>query len=150
MRAIEVADNKKAFFQQMLAGIVNYMLGLIYLLDGNTRLDKDNRIAGHIDQARMIMNENIEGELTIQDIAAKIGVGYSVFRKKFKLYTGLSPASYFKKLKIQRAKDLLRLTGLSVKEIAYRLHFDSGDHFSNYFHNKVGMTPTEFRRRGKN
>lgn len=149
MRAIEVASNEKAFFQQMLAGIVNYMLGLIYLLDGNSRLDQDNRIARQINQARMLMHEKIESDLTIQQIAEQSGLGYSVFRNKFKLYTGLSPATYFKSLKIQRGKELLTLTELSIKEIAYRLNFDSGDHFSNYFRNKVGMTPSEFRKRGK-
>ena len=91
------------------------------------------------------MHENIEGTKTIQDIADEIGVSYSTFRKNFKKYTGLSPASYFQDLKLQRAKDLLRSTQMSIKEIAYLLDFETPDYFSTQFRKKVGKRPSDFR-----
>ncbi|MDE7345675.1 MAG: AraC family transcriptional regulator [Muribaculaceae bacterium] len=145
MKAIETTDQERSHFQQMLAGIVNYMLGLIYMLDKNNRLDQDRHWIDQISRARILMHENIESCLTVQDIAEKVGAGYSSFRKNFKKYTGLSPASYFQDLKLQRAKDLLCLTDLSVKEIAYRLNFESPDYFSAQFRKKTGKRPSDFR-----
>lgn len=40
MQAIEAAEYEKAYFQQMLAGITNHLLGLMYSLDRNNYLDK--------------------------------------------------------------------------------------------------------------
>ena len=145
MKAIETTDQERSHFQQMLAGIVNYMLGLIYMLDKNNRLDQDRHWIDQINRARILMHENIESCMTVQEIAEKVGAGYSSFRKNFKKYTGLSPASYFQDLKLQRAKDLLCMTDLSVKEIAYRLNFESPDYFSAQFRKKIGKRPSDFR-----
>ena len=144
-KAIEVAQAEKANFQQMLAGITNYLLGLIYTLDRNNRLDQDRGTVELIDRARMIMYESMETGLSIQDIAARVGAGYSSFRKNFKKYTGMSPAAYFQEIKLQRARDLLRTTDMPVKEIAYRLNFESADYFSTLFRKKTGMSPSDFR-----
>lgn len=145
IKAIDTTDKEKAHFQQMLAGIVNYMLGLIYMLDENNRLGRDRHWVDQISRARILMHENIESNMTVQDIAEAVGAGYSTFRKNFKKYTGLSPASYFQDLKLQRAKDLLCMTTLSVKEIAYRLNFESPDYFSAQFRKKTGNRPSDLR-----
>ena len=115
------------------------------MLDKNNRLGQDRHWMDQISRARMMMHENIESDMTVQDIAEAVGAGYSSFRKNFKKYTGLSPASYFQDLKLQRAKDLLCMTSLSVKEIAYRLNFESPDYFSAQFRKKIGKRPSDFR-----
>lgn len=145
IKAIETTERENPYFQQMLAGIVNYMLGLIYMLDKNNRLDQDQHWIDHVTRARVLMHENIESNVTVQDISEAVGVGYSSFRKNFKKYTGLSPASYFQDLRLQRAKDLLCMTNLSIKEIAYRLNFESPDYFSAQFRKKTGKRPSDFR-----
>lgn len=145
MQAIEVAEYERAYFQQMLAGITNHLLGLMYSLDRNNSLGKDKKVIDCINRARILMYEHIEDVLSIQDVAEKLGMSYSLFRKLFKEYTGLSPASYFQDLKLQRAKDLLCNTQLSVKEIAYSLNFDSPDYFSAQFKKKMGKRPRDYR-----
>lgn len=145
MKAIITSEQEISHFQKMLAGTVNYMLGLIYILDNNNRMEQDRHLVNQISQARILMRENIESNMSVQEIAEAIGVGYSTFRKNFKKYTGMSPASYFQDLRLQRAKDLLRTTELSIKEIAYRLNFDSPDYFSTQFRKKTGQRPTDFR-----
>jgi AraC-like DNA-binding protein len=74
-----------------------------------------------------------------------MGVSYSNFRKLFKEYTGLSPATYQQDLRLQRAKELLSTTDLSIKEIAYKLNFESPDYFSAKFKAKTGRRPSELR-----
>lgn len=144
-QAIEVAEHENAYFQQMLAGITNHLLGLMYSLNRNNQFNKNKHLVIQIDRARIFMHEKIESSLSIQDIAEEIGMSYSSFRKLFKEYTGLSPASYFQDIKLQRAKELLCHTQISVKEIAYSLNFDSPDYFSTQFKKKTGKRPRDFR-----
>ena len=52
---------------------------------------------------------------------------------------------YQQNLKLQRAKELLSTTDESIKEIAYRLNFESPDYFSAKFKIQTGMKPSDFR-----
>lgn len=144
-QAIDIAHREEAHFQQMLAGITNYLLGLMYSLDRNSHFNENREVVELINRARICMREEVESDLSVQDVASRIGMSYSLFRKQFKEYTGLSPALYFQDIKLQRAKELLRTTTLSIKEIAYTLHFESADYFSTQFKKKAGCKPSEFR-----
>ncbi len=145
--AYETAVNEEPFSQQMMAGIVNHMVGIMYALERNLELNKNNSHKDMINRARLRIREALESNLTIQEIADELSMSYSNFRKLFKEYTGLSPAVYQQDLKLQRAKELLSTTDLSVKEIAYRLNFDSPDYFSAKFKIKTGRKPSEMRRK---
>ena len=143
--AKQTADQETAYSQQMLAGIVNHLIGLVYSLERNIILRKDTNKIDNVDRARLIIRQELECDITFQDIAQRLGMSYSNLRRQFKEYTGISPALYQQDLRLQRAKEMLTSTKLSVKEIAYRLHFESADYFSTKFKNKVGYTPREFR-----
>ncbi len=148
-QAYETAVNEPPFAQQMMAGIVNHMVGVMYALERSIELNKNYTHRDMIDRARMRIREALESNLTIQQIAEEMSVSYSNFRKLFKEYTGLSPAVYQQDLKLQRAKELLSTTNMSVKEIAYRLNFDSPDYFSAKFKIKTGRKPSEMRKHDK-
>ena len=45
-------------------------------------------------------------------------------------------------------KAMMMTTKMSIKEIAYRLNFESPDYFSSRFRMKTGMKPSEFRKQG--
>lgn len=71
-------------------------------------------------------------------------MSYSNFRKLFKEYTGLSQ-SLSTGIENTASEKPLATTGESIKEIAYRLHFESPDYFSARFRAKTGMRPSAFR-----
>ena len=144
-KAYETAIREAAYSQQVLAGLVNHIIGVMYSMERNIEL---NRNQGHVDmvnRARLRIRESLESSLTIQQVAEDLGVSYSNFRKLFKEYTGISPATYQQDLRLQRAKELLSTTDMSVKEIAYRLNFESPDYFSAKFKAKTGRRPSELR-----
>ena len=143
--AYKTAQEEAAFVQQTLAGIVNHLIGKMYSLERNIILGKDSKHVDIINRARLRIRESLEDTLTIQDLAQELGVSYSSFRKLFKEYTGFAPALYQQTLKLQRAKELLSTTNESIKEIAYRLNFESPDYFSAKFKNQTGMKPSDFR-----
>jgi len=143
--AYDAAFTEAAYSQQLLAGIVNHLIGTMYMLERNIELNKNQVHVDMISRARLRIREALESPLTIQQVAEDMGVSYSNFRKLFKEYTGLSPATYQQDLRLQRAKELLSTTDLSIKEIAYRLNFESPDYFSAKFKIKTGRRPSELR-----
>lgn len=147
--AYRTAVEEMANSQQIMAGMVNYLIGLMYALERNKQFSKEKVHVDVINRARLRIRETLESNLSIQQIAEEYGIGYSNFRKLFKEYTGVSPSLYQQELRIQRAKEMLSTTDLSVKEIAYKLGFDSSDYFSAKFKAKVGASPLEYRRDAK-
>jgi len=145
-RAYEAALEEAAYSQQEMAGIVNHLIGKMYSLVRNIELNKNQPQVTMVNKARMRIRESLESELTIQQIAEDLGVSYSNFRKLFKEYTGLSPATYQQELRLLRAKELLTTTELSIKEIAYRLNFESPDYFSAKFKSKMGCKPSDMKK----
>lgn len=145
-QAYEAALEEAAYSQQLMAGIVNHLIGMMYSLERNIELK--TRSQTHVDminRARLRIRESLESPLTIQQVAEELGVSYSNFRKLFKEHTGFSPAVYQQDLRLQRAKELLSTTDMSIKEIAYQLNFESPDYFSAKFKIKTGRRPSELR-----
>ncbi len=143
--AYQTALDESAYVQQTLAGVVNLLIGLMYSLERNNELNSNHKHVDMVNHARRRIRESLEADLTIQQIAKEMNVSYSNFRKLFKEFTGVSPALYQQDLRLQRAKELLTTTDLSIKQIAYQLRFESPDYFSSKFKIKTGMKPSDFR-----
>lgn len=145
--ALRIANDEPPYMQQILAGIANHLVGMMYALERNHELTRIHSHSDMIGKAKKRIREALESSLTIQEVAEEMGTSYSNFRKLFKEYTGCSPAAYQQDLKLQRAKELLSTTNMSIKEIAYRLNFDSPDYFSAKFKIKTGIKPSDMRQK---
>jgi len=143
--AIRVASRQEAFFQQLLCGVVNHLLGLMFMTSINLDYDRESEVPELISKARVFMQSHIEEDIAMPDVAAELNVSYTTFRRLFKRYTGLAPSQYFINLRLHRAKQLLRSTDESIKEISFRLHFENPEYFSTLFKKRTGMRPSEFR-----
>lgn len=144
--AIKIACGEKPAYQQYLAGIVNMLLGITIYQDANAAAAGDYA-AGKIDAAKALIRSRFREELRLEDIAREAGMSYSWFRKKFREYTGISPARYILGLRIQEACRLLAESPMSIKEVAYSLNFEDCSYFSAMFLREAGMSPKEYRRR---
>jgi transcriptional regulator GlxA family with amidase domain len=129
---IGIVQEEKAGHQQMISSILLSILGRIFYKNKN-RQYADNYIVEKINQARELMKTNLENELMQEDIAKKIGTGYSWYRRMFKEYTGISPAQYQLQQKLIKAKEILTTTEKNITEIAYQLHFENVCQFSTFF-----------------
>jgi AraC-like DNA-binding protein len=143
-QAIKIAIDQKTGFQQILAGVVSHLLGLAFSLDKNQFLE-NLHVTNQINKAKIIIVENIFTGIKAEEIAEKINMSYSWFRRIFKDYTGFAPAQYIQELKIQKGKELLTNSSLSVKEIAFKMGFDNSEYFFTAFKKKTGMTPIQYR-----
>jgi len=148
-KAFEVARDEKPAYQQQLAGFISLITGTIFAKSKQHPFG-NNPHSDKINLARNFMREKLSENLNMEDVAAHVGMGYSMFRKVFRNFTGFSPAQYFLKLKLEKAKDYLSNTDMSCKEIAFHLGFDSASYFNKIFRQSQNMTPMEFRRQLSN
>ena len=81
--AIRVAKKQEKYFQQLLAGIVNHLLGLMFMISSN-RVQVDSSIPKLMDKARAYMQESVESDLEMPAVAEYLNIGYSTFRHEFK------------------------------------------------------------------
>lgn len=70
---------------------------------------------------------------------------YDSMRHSFKRAFGYSPREMLLRLKMQDAKRLLSETGLSIKEIAFRCGYNRQHEFARIFHQRVGLSPSQWR-----
>ena len=147
-RALEIAEADKISSQQYLGGIVLHIVGMILSISKN-KIFEVGDVDQKIEQAKIIMNENVFKDIDPEELAMKLNISYSWFRKVFKDYTGYAPAKYFQELKLRKAKQLLVGTSHSVKEISFMLDYKSTEHFFSLFKKRTGFTPLEYRSFGR-
>ena len=119
---LDCARAQKSGFQAVLAGITMHTIGLIYSINKNQ--DCGPVSMQKIQEACVLMRENIYDKFTPEDIAESINMSYSNFRKSFKQYTGIAPHQYMLQLKLSKIKDLLSSTEMSIQDIAMKLNFE--------------------------
>ena len=137
-RALEIAEADKISSQQYLGGIVLHIVGMILSISKN-KIFEVGDVDQKIEQAKIIMNENVFKDIDPEELAMKLNISYSWFRKVFKDYTGYAPAKYFQELKLRKAKQLLVGTSHSVKEISFMLDYKSTEHFFSLFKKRTGL-----------
>ena len=82
-------------------------------------------------------------EMSISELAEMCNVSVNYFERLFKEYSGMSPASYRIKRKLERAKILLSAGDMTVKQVSYELGFYDTAYFCRVFKKAFGITPTE-------
>lgn len=85
--------------------------------------------------------------VTIDRMAAKAQLGQRTFLRRFQKTTGLTPTEYVQHLKVQKARELLEFTTLSIKEISWKVGYEDAVFFRKTFQKFVGLRPLEYRRR---
>ena len=84
----------------------------------------------------------------VSDLARVASLSASQLTRVFRDAYGQSPYDYVLARKIDTACRLLLNTGMSVKEVAYRLNFVDEHYFSNVFSKRMGMPPGRYRTEG--
>jgi AraC family transcriptional regulator, transcriptional activator of pobA len=98
-----------------------------------------------VEAARAYIEERLADPLTLDAIAAEVGLSSGHLSTLFKRRFAVSPFDYLAKLRLERAKQLLRSTTLGVGAIARAVGFADPSYFARCFHAAVGETPRRFR-----
>ncbi len=92
------------------------------------------------------MKDNISSNLTLEQVCNYSNLGQTQLKTMFKSKTGKSVIEYFKLLKIEQAKVLIREEKNNNTEISDRLGYSSIHSFSRHFKTVTGMAPSEYAK----
>lgn len=105
----------------------------------------ESQVALNYMKIAKILEENVDKNLTIDDIAKLCNMSGSNVKKCFSKYSGSGVISYFNTLKIKKAMKLLG-QGVSIEETAYNLGFSDRNYFSTVFKRISGYPPTHYKK----
>lgn len=93
-----------------------------------------------------VLRENLSHQWTVEEMAALVGMGTTLFTERVKSFSGFSPINYLINIRISEAIKLLKRPDISVTDIALDTGFYSSQHFSTTFKKLTGFQPSEFRK----
>ncbi len=97
--------------------------------------------------AALVEQRMEDSELSIEEMAADLGLSRVQFYRKIKALTNYSPAELLRILRLKRADMLLRTTENTVSEISYSVGFSSPSYFTKCYREWFGEAPTEVQKR---
>lgn len=100
----------------------------------------------HLRVARAYMDRHYDAPLTLRLVADAAGFSPYHFIRLFRATYRQTPHQYLIQRRIERAKELLRATDMSVHAICYEVGFVSLGSFSSLFRRAVGLSPAAYRR----
>ena len=126
---------------------------LIFLLRSLTEKDTSVLPQVNVEEVPLITAQEeyltilFEENIRIEEICHAFGYSKSFLSRLFREHTGQSLAEFARKMKIERAKELIRQNNLNFAQISARLSFENPQYFSRVFKRQYGMTPTEYKNR---
>ena len=82
-----------------------------------------------------------DSDLSVETIGADIGLSRVQLYRKVKALTGYTPVDLLRKARLEKARQMLLTTDLSVSEVAYKVGFTSPSYFSKCFKDEYGIVP---------
>ncbi len=105
----------------------------------------DKRTNSTVDKAKEYINENYAKDISLDDVSREVDISPYYFSKVFKEETGENFIEYLTNIRIEKAKELLIETDLSMKEICGSIGYSDPNYFSRTFKKNTGVTPTEYK-----
>lgn len=96
-------------------------------------------------RAMEFINMNFSYAITVQDIAHYVGLERSQLFRVMKKATGMSPQACLLEYRLERARQLLQTSELTVTEVLYSCGFGDPCHFSRQFRRRYGLSPSAYR-----
>lgn len=97
-------------------------------------------------RAKEFINEHLDQDVSLADIAAAVGLSQFHFARAFKRATNLTPQRYLTERRIDRAKHLLSESELTLIEVSTCAGFKSQSHFTTLFRRFTNTTPKAWRQ----
>ena len=142
-------------FEEQLTALLSYYLQqhhhITRIVNNLPPVRKATRIELYkrLSRAMDVLRSRFCGTVSLDQLAAEACLSKYHFLRLFRQAYGLSPYQYIQELRIEKARDLLTDTVISVADIADILGFDNSQSFSRLFFQKMGLYPTQYRLQSK-
>ena len=100
-------------------------------------------------RARGLLRDDAGRALTVHEVADAVAISHFHFIRRFAQVFGVTPGHYRAGWRIERAKELLAVGEASVTDICFDVGFTSLGTFSALFRRRVGVSPSDYRRRAR-
>lgn len=107
---------------------------------------KPKEAAFLINVNQCILNNIDDERFDANALSSAMAMSRAQLLRRLKALTGNSPGFYIKAMRLEKAKELLEKSDLSISEAAFKTGFGTPSNFSKVFSEKYGLTPSEFRR----
>ena len=97
-------------------------------------------------RVKEFVHAKMEDELGLSELAQSVGLSTAHFSEMFRKSTGETPHQFVLRLRVERAKEMLRSAESRVLDVAIACGFKTQQHFARVFRELCGSTPTEYRR----
>ena len=127
-----------------------------YLLIDNVRSEQSSYVLwsmpkshGDADILRVQnwLDEHFGQPLLIDELAGRFGFGVRNFKRRFKEATGYTPLAYLQTLRLEKAKQLLETTRMSLDSITFAVGYEDSNSFRRLFQQRVGLLPAAYRKK---
>lgn len=99
-----------------------------------------------IARAKEYLENHWKEDFNLDEIAKATYLSPSHLVRLFKKHTGLTPYAYYREVKIERLKDVLRDENLTVAQAFIACGFEYPGNFARFFKKQVGLTPSQYRK----
>ncbi|WP_028549673.1 AraC family transcriptional regulator [Paenibacillus sp. UNC451MF] len=113
------------------------------VLSSTSREKENHNLTSQVIQ---FLEKHLDRNLTLEEVSESLHIAKTRLKEIFKKGTGYSIMGYFARMKIEKAKQLIREESCSITEIAQELGFSSVHYFSKAYKKATGMSPTEYSR----
>lgn len=99
-----------------------------------------------VQKALNMIEARLQNPPSLAELSSFSGLGRTYFPFVFKEVTGMRLRDYLIRIRVNKAKKLLRDSDSKIKQIAYTVGFKNPDYFCRIFKKKTGMSPTEWKK----
>jgi AraC family transcriptional regulator len=96
-------------------------------------------------QALEYIDNHLSQNISLVEIARQIDMSQHYFCRSFKQSIGITPHQYLIQQRVERAKQLLIHSELTILDITDECGFANPSHFAKYFRQHTGISPRQFR-----
>ncbi len=112
------------------------------------------KVPAWVDELRNIIQDQVDASFSLKQVSQNLDVNPTYLSREFsKYFNNLSFGDYMRKMRIERAMELITNGGYSLTEIAYLTGFSDQSHFTRVFKNITGKNPSVYKKelqKGKN
>jgi len=109
------------------------------------REEREQSTHNMLEKAVAYIHSKFQEDLSLEDAAEHVHLNPYYFSKLFKQQTGETFIDYVTRLRIDQAKEMIRDSKLSLKEVCYAVGYKDPNYFSRVFKKVTGVTPSEYR-----
>ena len=141
-------DNAFSFMSQenntsLLKDFVQKLLTEYSQIISSSKTQEENPL---ITKVCNYLDQHLQEDISLEQMANIINVSPFYLSKLFKEEKGITFINFISDKRLEKARDLLEHSDLSIKEITSEIGYNDQNYFSRIFKNKYGLSPKEYRK----